>query len=813
MTAYLLDEGRRPVPIGVPGEIHLSGIQVTKGYFGLKAQTDASFVPDPFANGRMMYRTGDLGCWTSSMELQFIGRVDTQVKVRGYRLELGAIEAAIREVNSEITNAVVVVRDDTLRGFVTPGTVSGQEVRDKLRSVLPTYSRPAQIFAMDSFPLSVNQKIDRKALTQLDIQQDQAKVALVTATERTLAQIWQEAIGTAKYPEPSADDDFADVGGHSLLQIKVGRRISDVFGVAVPLGLVIRNPVLRQLAKALDELREKRQDEIERCEPFPLSQRVLRNDDLPVSHLEEEMLVYHLLTDTRSIFNMPCRIKIEGRLSLDVLKQAISSVITESEILRCRYITSRGKPGRRIIPNTASPHDFAVGSWNESTVDAAVNEPFDIENGQLLRSLILRHGDRDNELLIVAHHIIADKAALASILGQIQAKYSKLLWLTDPDVRQTSNTSIEQGLPLSPDLNYVDWAQWARKRVASSEISEYWRKTLDKAPTPPFSTAAEFQGRDAGTSTTIEFPLAIQSDMLESCRIHSITSHQLVLAAVALTTHIVTADCNDILLAVPYMDRYESGTSDLHGLFLDRQLIRIQLGDTVLSSAQDLLQCTKNAAQGARANYMPLADIRKMLSITPPASLFDIMVTYHARSDSLETFQLPGTRTQFQRVRANGAKFPLMFEFSEDWHSGDLTCELEYNTNLFTLSQINQLQEVLLKVIQALCKGQAPSDIATLLLAEGVERYNNCSTRTPGACAQPAVVSEDQGKIDVVREAYAEVLGLQRKDISCQRSFFELGGSSMDALAVAHCLRERDMQVQLRDIVRLGSADRIAALV
>ena len=810
MTAYLLDDRLCPVPVGVPGEIYLSGIQVTKGYFQLKAQTEVSFITDPFAHGRIMYRTGDLGRWTPAMELQFVGRVDTQVKVRGYRLELAAIETTIRDVSPEVTNVAVIVRDDALRCFVTPESVDGSLVREKLRSVLPSYSRPAQIIALKTFPLSVNQKVDRKALEQLVIKSSESRVPLTNATEAALARIWQHAIGSMKYPEPSANDDFMDIGGHSLLQITVGRYISEEFGLPIPLALIIRNPVLRQLAAAVDKLLAEHQNEFTEVEPFSMSQKVSRDDDLTISHLEEEMMVYHSLTDTRSIFNMPCRIKIKGKLSIEALKQAIDTVIAESEILRCQYAISRHMRVGRIISNALPTPYFSAGQWGERAVATAVNKPFNLQESQLIRALILGHSDECNELLLVTHHIIADKAALTAMLTQVQKTYVKLLERPDPTMPQFKTARSEQTSSPS-ELSYIDWASWAKKRVVSRDVSKYWEETLAHLPLAPFSSNRYLRGEDAGTSITVPVPSALKDAMLQTSRAYSITNHQLILAVVALTTHIFTANCNDMVLAIPYMDRYEPGVSGLHGLFLDRQPIRIRLSSMELSSCQTFLQLSKNAVLDARANYMPFSEIRKTLRMTAPTSLFDIMVTFHPRSDSLETFQLPGTSTQFQRLRADGAKFPLMFEFSEDVGNGDLTCELEYNTHLFKESQIAQLRTILFRVMEGLCNEQPPCEIISSLHDTGLEVYSN-PAKTKAVATKVPTKSKDQGKIDIVREVYADVLGLQKKDVSCQQSFFELGGSSMGALSVVHDLREKGLPIDFRDLLRLESADKVAAL-
>ncbi len=793
MIAYVLDEAKNPVPIGVSGEIYLSGTQVTAGYFNLEAKTKACFLPDPFANGKTMYRTGDLGRWTESMELEFIGRVDSQVKVRGFRVDLGEIEHTIHSIAPDVSHVAVIVHDDSLLGFVTPETVSASEIRKKLESILPNFSRPSQIITLKELPMSVNQKIDRKALGLLSVPKSRAVTLPSTKTEEMLARAWQDAIGAERYTEVSADDDFMDIGGHSLLQIKVGRRVSEEVGQAIPLSILIRNPILSDLGKAIDQFIASHQHVTSDLKPFLQSERIQRETNMGVSHLEEDMLIYHLLSDTRSIFNMACHIEFRGALDLDVLERAIFGAFSRTEVLRSRYKNLGGQPVRQISPVATPARRFPKHAWNQDLINAAINEPFDLANEQPIRATIFESGHESNHLLLVAHHIVADKAALAAILEHMKTIYTSLLESADSEAPNT--TSVPKSA-----LTYLDWAHWAQTRASNREAFAFWQKHLRNAPPLPFSHDKRIHGQDTGASSSSAIGAPLQESILQLCQTQNVTPHQLLLAAIALTIHTFT-DQKDIILAVPYMDRYEDGTSSLPGLLLDRQPIRLQLLPGRLASAASLLASSKESVQEARANYIPFTEIRKAAN---KSSLFDVMVTYHNQSDSLEEFFLPGSESTFHRARASGAKFPLMFEFVEEPQS--IKYEVEYNTNLFNADQIEQVKSILHATLNGLCQLQAPSKIMSNITAS---KY---SIADMSIATEPTPASDSQGKIDIVREAFAEVLNVERATISCKRTFSELGGSSLLALRVKHLLKRRKVEVGLGQLLALETAEKIASV-
>jgi acyl carrier protein len=253
--AYVLDERLQPVPVGVPGELYVGGVQVARGYLGRPALTAERFVPDPFSGrpGARLYRTGDRVRWSASGELEYQGRVDEQVKVRGFRIEPGEIEGVLRRVEG-VADCVVVAREDVpaetrLVAYVVGG-VEAAVLREHLRRELPEYMVPAAFVPLERLPLTANGKVDRKALPAPEYAAGADRYeAPRTGAERTVAAVWAEVLGVERV---GAHDRFFDLGGHSLLLVRVQARLREAFGQPVPITHLFRYLTVSALAAALD---------------------------------------------------------------------------------------------------------------------------------------------------------------------------------------------------------------------------------------------------------------------------------------------------------------------------------------------------------------------------------------------------------------------------------------------------------------------------------------------------------------------------------------------------------------------------------
>ncbi|HEX5724370.1 MAG TPA: non-ribosomal peptide synthetase, partial [Longimicrobiaceae bacterium] len=257
---YVLDGEMRPVPVGAPGELYVGGDGVARGYPGRPGLTAEKFVPDPFGGepGGRLYRTGDRVRWRAGGVLEFLGRIDQQVKVRGFRVEPGEIEAVLR-AHPSVNDAAVVLRGDgelrRLVAYVTPAAVDRAALADHAAGLLPEFMLPAAVVALDALPLTPNGKVDRRALPEPDFAAAAAVEFLPpeTPTEGVLAGLWEELLGMDGV---GAGHSFLALGGHSLLAMRLAAEVLARLDVELPLRAVFETPRLRDLAARIDRMRD-----------------------------------------------------------------------------------------------------------------------------------------------------------------------------------------------------------------------------------------------------------------------------------------------------------------------------------------------------------------------------------------------------------------------------------------------------------------------------------------------------------------------------------------------------------------------------
>ncbi|HEU4880716.1 MAG TPA: phosphopantetheine-binding protein, partial [Longimicrobium sp.] len=252
---YVLDAALKPVPVGVPGELYIGGVQVARGYLDRPGLTAERFVPDPFSTegGARLYRTGDRARWRMDGAIEYLGRLDFQVKVRGFRIELGEIEAALR-ANEGVADCVVVAREDVpgetrLVAYVV-GRAEADALRDRLRQSLPEYMVPAAFVSLDALPLTANGKLDRKALPAPEYAADAGRyVAPRTPVEEVLAEIWTQVLRVERV---GVHDSFFDLGGHSLLIMRLLAKIQTTFDLDISIRTVFSMPTLEAMAGEIE---------------------------------------------------------------------------------------------------------------------------------------------------------------------------------------------------------------------------------------------------------------------------------------------------------------------------------------------------------------------------------------------------------------------------------------------------------------------------------------------------------------------------------------------------------------------------------
>jgi non-ribosomal peptide synthetase component F len=808
LSCYLLDSNRCPVPMGISGEIYISGVQVTPGYLHNEQETAKRFLDDPFNPGQVMYRTGDIGRMLENGNIEYIGREDNQIKLRGFRIDLGEVQSTISKLASAAKNVALIVSNGNLIAFMTPETIDVKSLAKSLETQLPQYAVPNRIIALATLPTSANNKVDSSALQRY--LKDQGKDGTVvedleTDTQRTLAAIWADVLGRDLNQMPiSPSDRFFELGGHSLLQIRVAQAISKRWDIRpLPLKQVIRHHSLGDLSLAIDELVSDPTSTVSTM-PFLEMSPVARNDQLPLSYLEKEMLLNHLISGGSPAGNMNFVCKIRGDINAETLADAFQRVTADIEVFRTRYSVLDGTLFRQQAPGSVKvPRVVQTGNLS-SFVHGRITKSFDLSTEPPVDVSIIIGTPMQAMLVVVMSHVVGDAATMATYLNRVSKTYELLRSNAHP----TNSTTV-------PDnLTYIDWAHWASTLQPNPRALTFWSSYLSNPPSPlTFSNPSPAPATYIGLTRSWTLPSSMHRNLSNLAAKASITMHQLILAAVFFSLQCVDRR-DEILLAAPFTHRTEPGTDSLPGLFLDRLLLRIKRSPHQ-SSLFEFLSSVRETSQQALAHIIPFHALRSSLAHKPSLidPLFKVMVTYHTAADQRPLLDLPGAEVQPIPWRhTGGSKFPLTVEFTET-AAQDLQVDMEYDLGCiredialrleFALSfalQLMVLEMETADIIQLVQMSFRPGEGSPVGLSpthEGLAGLTNGTNEVDTTTGQQALEN-------ILADAICECLGLD-EPVDTDKSFWDLGAQSMDALKLQHLCKKRGFRVRLRDIFVSGS--------
>ncbi|MEW5929507.1 MAG: amino acid adenylation domain-containing protein, partial [Gemmatimonadota bacterium] len=573
---YLLDSALEPVPVGVPGEAYVGGDGVVRGYLDRPELTAERFVADPFGAepGARMYRTGDRLRWQADGRLEFIGRVDEQVKVRGFRIEPGEIEAVLC-AHAEVREARVIVREDApgeqrLVAYVVGGA-DADALRDHLRRSLPEYMVPGGFVTLESLPLTPNGKLDVKALPapEYGVGEDRY-VAPRTPAEEVLAGIWAEVLGVERV---GVEEGFFELGGHSLLATQVVSRARHAFEVEVPLRALFEAPTVAGLAGRIEALRGEGSGPV-----APPVERVPREGPLPVSFAQQRLWVVDRLDPGSPAYNMPFPLRLRGALELPVLRASLDALVRRHEALRTTLAERGGGPVQVIHP--AAPVPLPVldlrglpEAAREPAARRLVGEealrPFDLARGPLLRSTLLRLGEADHVLCFTLHHVVSDGWSMQVLTREVSALYAAF------------SRGEPSPLPELP-VQYADFAVWQRDRLRGDVLEAqvgWWRERL--AGAPPLLEIPVDHLRAAGQSPLAgghRFHLSpeLSAELRALSRRQGATLFMTLLAGwQALLSKYSGQD--DVVVGTPIAGRTRRETEGLIGFFVNMLALRTRL--------------------------------------------------------------------------------------------------------------------------------------------------------------------------------------------------------------------------------------------
>jgi len=586
---YLFDDQLAPVPPGVPGELHIGGDGLARGYWNRPELTAEKFIANPFSREpeTRLYKTGDLARQLPDGNLEFLGRIDQQVKIRGFRIEPGEIEFVLGR-HPGVRECVVMARADTADGTKTLAAylvVSAEpaptvaELREFLLAKLPDYMVPAAFVVLAKLPLTPNGKVDRKALPAPDenrLASGMKYVAPRTPTETALAKVWCELLDVERI---GIHDNFFTLGGHSLIAVRMLFRIHNALGVDLPVNAVLKNPTLAALSMVVDGTTKGGNNNLIQNRPVNLPRPGSGLPAaFPVSFNQQQLWFIDQLDSKQSVYNIPLVIRMKGRLDQVALQKSLNHLIQRHEVLRTTFYAENGEPVQVIAPkleielpvvdlkNHPEPRREAEV---QQILRNAAGRQFDLSCGPLIRSDLLNLEQESHILIVTIHHIVFDGWSVDVLLRELMAGYA---------------TFCEGRPPHLPELpiQYADFAAWQRRLLCHEVLEEqlfYWKRQLGgglpvlELPSDHARPAAQtFHG--AGEVTLL--PKALAERLQNLSQQEGGTLFMTLLAAFKILLHRYTAQ-DDVIVGSPNVVRNHAETEGLIGFFVNVLVLRADL--------------------------------------------------------------------------------------------------------------------------------------------------------------------------------------------------------------------------------------------
>jgi amino acid adenylation domain-containing protein len=692
---YVLDGELEPVPVGVYGELYIGGAGVARGYQGRAELTAEKFIPDPFgvrAGGRL-YRTGDLGRYRRSGELEYQGRRDQQVKVRGYRIEMGEIEAAL-ERQAGVAEAVVIVRegadgDKQLVGCIVAGEETrptSSALRKELRAKLPEYMVPGQFKWVREMPRTANGKVDRRALAAMSGLEPAAAKVFVGArslVEEMLSEIFAQVLGRELV---SIEENFFELGGHSLLATRVIARVRDWLQVELPLRSLFENPTVVELAQIIEtELNAG----VARA-AMPLHS-VSRDRDLPLSFAQQRLWFLDQLVPGNPTYNLSVAVRLRGDLDAATLEQNLNQLVERHESLRTTFVVKEGEPMQVIataMQLTLLLYDLSVLAESELEVEMErlISEDqrraFDLQRGPLLRVSLVRLAAQDHVMLLTMHHIISDGWSMGVLWRELSVLYG---------AASRGERATLSELP----VQYADYAVWQREwlkgEVLETQLS-YWRQKLDGTPLleMPSDKPRPRMQNFRGATQMMVFDQQLSERLTTLSRRKRVTLFMTLLAVFKVMLSRYTGQ-SDIVVGTPTANRNRFKIEGLIGFFLNTLVLRTDLsGEPTFS---ELLDRVREVTLGAYAHQdVPFEKLleelqpERDLSRTPFFQVFFNMLNF-----PLDEIELPGLNTEILLSREAWSKFDVTL-YVED-KEGRIRFTLVYNADIFKPARMVEMME------------------------------------------------------------------------------------------------------------------------
>ncbi|MRH91644.1 amino acid adenylation domain-containing protein [Nocardia sp. SYP-A9097] len=693
---HVLDRQLRPVPFGAAGELYVAGVQLARGYLGAPALTAERFVAHE--NGARLYRTGDVVRWIADPAgighaLEYLGRSDFQVKLRGQRVELGEIETVLLSHPAVHRAAVSLVRaatGDRLVAYIvleSGAAVADSELQAHARAALPSYMVPATVVRLPAMPLNASGKLDRKALPEPQFQAREYR-APSTPGERLVTEVFAAVLGVETV---GADDDFFELGGNSLSATQVVARLGAAVGARVPVRTIFDAPTVAELAVTLGD----------QADSFSTPLRAMeRPEQIPLSYAQQRMWFLNRFDIASATYNLPTALRINGPLDVPALRAAVRDLVERHEVLRTIYPEQDGV-GHQVILAADDPEampSVPMVDVREENIVAAVAEAaiagFDVTAAPPLRVRLLRLGVDDHVLVCVVHHIAGDGFSAGPLTRDLMTAYLSRIQGREPE-----------WTPLT--VQYADYALWQREILGEETDSgsllarqlDFWRGTLAGLPDQlelPGDRPRPAVAGGRGATLAFDIDPIVHAALHRVASEHNATLFMVVHAAFAALLARLSGT-GDIAVGAPIAGRGEAALDDLIGMFVNTLVLRTQVDPA--ASFGELLN-TVRAGDIAAFGHADVPFERLVEVLDPARSqarhpLFQTMLTFQNVGNS--ELSLPGVSVSAVELDVPLAKFDLQLTVSErtdpDSSPQGMTALFTYATDLFDVDTVQGFAE------------------------------------------------------------------------------------------------------------------------
>ncbi len=806
---YILDKGKNILPVGVEGEIYLSGHSVARGYLNKPELTAERFTDNPFLPGYRMYRTGDVGKWLPDGQAEYAGRIDDQVKVRGYRIELGEIQFMIEQIEG-IDQAVVVVKEINGDQYLvaywqTTSGIDEHMVKQVLRQKLPEFMVPSYCVALERIPLNSNGKVDKSQLPSPVFVQKTEKILPKTPNQETLLRLWEETLQVHDF---GIADNFFDLGGHSLKATRLKALIARHMGKALTLNDIFQHPTIELQAALLDTRGRMVEQQIEKS---------VARSHYPLSLSQERLWVLTRFEDASKAYHMPAAFHVSGALDVAVLEKALMLVIARHEILRTVFREVDGIPVQVVLEpeelnfsaevvTTQKTGDELIGLLAEKWV-----LPFDLSRGPLLKTFVIRH-PHGQILSFNMHHIISDGWSIGVLFKDVVRAYAM--------VRNNNG----KALPVL-ELQFKDFALWQRSTLTDSLLAEqlaYWKDEVFTDGVPQLEMPADYHRPEIKTYNgdvyRKTFSRTVLNGLVKLAHESGASLFMTILASVNILLK-KYANQDDIVIGTPVAGRDNLQLQHQIGFYVNTLALRTKLSGKQ-SFNQLLQQQRQQFLRSFEYQHFPFEMLVESLNLKRDLSrspIFDVMVVLQNMeglgTDDLKHLDADITLEQVEAT-SGITKYDLTFSFAQS--DDALQMELEYNTDLYAGETISRLAEHLGKVFQAVLAhpDTAIEDIPLLSPAELAVIGSKADQTSVGYNREETILSLFREAVEAypaniaVRTTNGE-LTYSELDMKSGQLAFQLKKAytiEKDDLIILHNNRSEWMIISILAVLKLGAA-------